>query len=311
MGARARELTRDIERTRDELGSTLEAVGDRVAPKKAAARAKAKVADKVEEFQDRASPKRVLERRTEGLRRGMGSARGSMTGSNKDMTDDDEASDESAISPASGTASGRAGRRLYEDRDPAALDEDHPRSAPMALRAKAASNPLLAGVVVFGGAVLLAAVLKRSLRAQQAARRSQPIEPVDENAVRAGRDATANLEESAQQGMEQAKELARGAAEPNQGQSRTSPRRPTKASTNRAAQQLKGQAQGTQGEFNRQVSTARRRVQPQRTASARTVEAEARRPPATAKAAGKRSTSRTVGAAKAARTTGRTSGPQG
>ncbi len=43
------ELTREIGRARADLATTLEAVGDRVAPKKVVARAKADVAERVEE----------------------------------------------------------------------------------------------------------------------------------------------------------------------------------------------------------------------------------------------------------------------
>lgn len=65
-------IEREIASTRTDLGQSLEALGDRVAPKKVVARAKetakAKVAEKVEDVKDRVSPPRVLRRKVAAVR---------------------------------------------------------------------------------------------------------------------------------------------------------------------------------------------------------------------------------------------------
>ena len=62
MPTREDELVRDSERTRADLASDLEALGDRVAPKKVVARGKAKATEKVEELGEQVSPRRMLKR---------------------------------------------------------------------------------------------------------------------------------------------------------------------------------------------------------------------------------------------------------
>jgi hypothetical protein len=62
---------------RDDLGETLEAIGDRVAPQKVMARAKADLADKVDGVKERVSPLRLAGRGAGALRRGVRTAVGS------------------------------------------------------------------------------------------------------------------------------------------------------------------------------------------------------------------------------------------
>jgi hypothetical protein len=54
------EVRRDIEQARNELGQTLEAIGDRVAPKKVVARAKDSVSETVDDVREKVSPSRLL-----------------------------------------------------------------------------------------------------------------------------------------------------------------------------------------------------------------------------------------------------------
>ncbi len=70
--ATAEELRRDIEQARAGVGEALEAIGDRVAPKKVVNRAKENVTDKVEEVRDKVSPSRIVRRRTMSLRDTLG-----------------------------------------------------------------------------------------------------------------------------------------------------------------------------------------------------------------------------------------------
>jgi len=73
----ADEVRRDIERARSDLGTTLEAIGDKVAPRKVAARAKDNVHERIEDVKDRVSPGRITRRPIEAVRRGVHSVMGS------------------------------------------------------------------------------------------------------------------------------------------------------------------------------------------------------------------------------------------
>src|SRR5215212_6573213 len=71
------DVKRDIEETRDELGNTLEAIGDRVAPRKVVGRVKSNVAEKVDDVKQRVNPLRLVRRGTDGVRNGLRNGRGS------------------------------------------------------------------------------------------------------------------------------------------------------------------------------------------------------------------------------------------
>ncbi len=73
------QLRREIEQARAGVGEALEAIGDRVAPKKVVDRAKENVAEKVEEVRDKVSPGRIVRRRTMSLRDTLGRVVGGMT----------------------------------------------------------------------------------------------------------------------------------------------------------------------------------------------------------------------------------------
>ena len=71
------EIREEIETAREDLGETLEAIGDRVAPKHVAKRVKDDVDDKIDAIGDKVSPKRILARRTESIRSGLRNRGGS------------------------------------------------------------------------------------------------------------------------------------------------------------------------------------------------------------------------------------------
>ncbi len=66
----------DIARARASMASSVEAVADRVAPKKVIARAKMKFSAKVEELKDRFHPVRVVQRKLGSSRPAVGSGAG-------------------------------------------------------------------------------------------------------------------------------------------------------------------------------------------------------------------------------------------
>ncbi len=65
-------MRRDIDRTGQELASTLEALGERIGPKEVAERAEETVAEKVEDVRDQLSPVRAVRRGTERRARAWG-----------------------------------------------------------------------------------------------------------------------------------------------------------------------------------------------------------------------------------------------
>jgi len=89
MATRTEDLRREIEEARSGVGEALEAIGDRVAPKKVVERAKENVAEKVEEVKDKVSPGRIVRRRTMTLR----SALGRVVGQDDDETEEENVSE--------------------------------------------------------------------------------------------------------------------------------------------------------------------------------------------------------------------------
>ncbi|MDQ3980671.1 MAG: DUF3618 domain-containing protein, partial [Actinomycetota bacterium] len=118
MATDANEVRREIAQARNELGETLEAIGDRVAPKKVVARAKDNVAEKVDDVRDKVSPSRLLRRPGDALRRGLQSLVG---GSESDSRADNgrvssagrsARSQTREVTGRAGTAASRAGDRV-------------------------------------------------------------------------------------------------------------------------------------------------------------------------------------------------------
>jgi ElaB/YqjD/DUF883 family membrane-anchored ribosome-binding protein len=71
------QIRNEIEDVREDLGETLEEIGDRVAPQKVMARAKADIAGRVDDAKEKVSPRRLAQRGTDVVRRGVRSAMGS------------------------------------------------------------------------------------------------------------------------------------------------------------------------------------------------------------------------------------------
>ena len=153
MTTREDELVRDTERTRAELASDLEALGDRVAPKKVVARGKAQATEKVEELGEKASPRRILKRQTGVLRDRFQGIQESVRTRGGGRNDDTH-----------GGVAGGARRRPLAQR-PAPV----PRSVAGQVRAAQSpdqpsktgtvARPVVAGLVVVGAGVLIARLM--------------------------------------------------------------------------------------------------------------------------------------------------------
>ncbi|HVE47372.1 MAG TPA: DUF3618 domain-containing protein [Acidimicrobiales bacterium] len=247
MSKNANEIRSEIEQTRGALGSTLEALGDRVAPKKVAARAKADVAERVDVVRNRLNPVGALRRGTSRLK---GSLQGDSTPSNG----------AGAVTRRTGNGSSRA---AVADA-PAKLAEKA-GSAAEALSQQASGKPLALGLLAFGAGVAVAGLLPPTERERQVAGRvKERVEPLKEQALDAGRSIVGELKPAAQAGLEQVKERAAGAVE-----------------------QVKEEAKGAAGEVKEGAQTTTREVKATTKAASGRVRSEARSSTAAVKNAAK------------------------
>jgi hypothetical protein len=170
----SQELRQDIERIRDDLDETLDALGERVSPRQIARRRKD------------AARARVTRVRTAV----MGSAQ--ETGS---------------------AAAGKARHAKDTVQESASEAADKVREAPEMIQQQAQGNPLAAGLVAFGAGMLLATLFPPTEAEQRAASAVQArVEPLKDQALEAGREMKDHLQQSAQESAQQVKETATDAA---------------------------------------------------------------------------------------------------
>jgi hypothetical protein len=191
VGQSAEELRRDIERTRDGLGETFDAIGNRV------------------------SPGRIVQRRKDAVRYRFHRMKDSVMGTAQESYG-------STVGHVGGVAdSARGAAHDVADRagSMATSAADTIGDAPQAVRRQTQGNPLAAGLIAFGGGLLLAALLPASDQEQHAASALQDhLEPLRERAIEAGQEIKGNLQESAQEAVESVKETATSAADELKGQ---------------------------------------------------------------------------------------------
>jgi hypothetical protein len=180
----SQELRQDIERIRDDLDETLDALGERVSPRQIARRRKD------------AARARVTRVRTAV----MGSAQ--ETGS---------------------AAAGKARHARDTVQESASEAADKVREAPEMIQQQAQGNPLAAGLVVFGAGMFLAKLFPPTEAEQQAASAVQDrVEPLKDQALEVGREMKDHLQQSAEEGAQQVKETATDAAQEIKDQAQSS-----------------------------------------------------------------------------------------
>jgi uncharacterized protein YjbJ (UPF0337 family) len=259
MSKNADEIRSEIEETRGAMGDTLEALGDRVAPKKVTARAKAEVADKVDEVRHRLSPGGALRRTTSRLR---DSLQGDKATSNGSAGDDTRRS-RSALTDAPRKLADRTG------------------SASQSLTEQAAGNPLAIGLLAFGAGMVAAGLLPPTDREREVAGRvKERVEPLKDQALEAGRSIMGELKPAAQASIEQVKDRALGAVEQVKGEAKG------------ATEELKQGAQTASGQVKQTTRAASGRVRSEAKRSTAAVKGEAKESARAAKqAAGGRASS--------------------
>jgi hypothetical protein len=174
MGESPQELRRDIENIRGNLGTTLDEIGDRV------------------------SPRQMVRRRTQRIGTGFRSAREAVMGSAQNVSSTTSSGTSSAMESAQHMAGEVA---------------DQARQAPEMVRRQTQGNPLAAGLIAFGGGLLLATLLPATEPERQAASKLQDMaQPVKDMALQAGQDVRSNLQEAAQGAVHQVTDTARDSA---------------------------------------------------------------------------------------------------
>ena len=174
MAEVSQELRQDIERIRDDLDTTLDALGERV------------------------SPRRIAQRRTAAVRTRVTRVRGAVMGSAQESG-----------SPMAGRARDVAGSTKDGAQQVAGRAAEQVREAPEAIQQQTQGNPLAAGLIAFGAGLLLATAFPPTEAEQRAAGALQErVEPIKDQALEAGREVKDHLQESARESAQQVKEVA-------------------------------------------------------------------------------------------------------
>ena len=190
MAQSPEELRRDIERTRANLGETLEAIGDRV------------------------SPGRIVERRTQRVGSRLRSIKVAVMGSAHDAYG--AAGDRAAS--VTGTAQSTAQGAL----DAAGAAVEQVREAPHVVRRQTQGNPLAAGLVAFGAGLLIATVLPATDAERQLSQSlTDQLEPLKDHAQHAVQELKEGVSEAAAEATTQVKDQAVQSAETVKDQTRT------------------------------------------------------------------------------------------
>jgi Protein of unknown function (DUF3618) len=184
MGKSATEVRSDIEDTRQDMSETIDAIADRT------------------------SPGRIIQRRRARMSDGWRSMRERVMGRA-----------ELASGSVADTGHGVAG----SGRDTAGSVVEGARQAPEKVLEQAQGNPIAAGLIAFGGGLLVASLIPPSEAEQRVAGQvAEKAQPVRDELQRAGQQVADDLRSSAQESAEQVKQRATEAAGTVQGDVRAS-----------------------------------------------------------------------------------------
>jgi gas vesicle protein len=180
VGESTRELKRDIEGTREHLGTTLDTIGDRV------------------------SPGRIVARRTSKLKERVTSMRDAVMGTAGSVQE----SVQSGAHTVADQASSAAG---------AVVDEA--RQAPQQVRNATQGNPLAAGLVAFGLGMIVASVFPATEPERRAASAvTDHLEPVKDRALELGAEVKDTVQSATRDAAQEVASTTREAAQDVKGE---------------------------------------------------------------------------------------------
>ena len=273
------EIRGEIDDVREDLGETLEEIGDRVAPQKVMARAKAEATEKVEGVKQTLSPRRLARRGTDSVRRGVRRAVGSGADDDGDdgggqLSQTAGAARERTRSAVGGTkaTAGKQARGVAQRAGSAASSvTDSLGDAPQAVRQRAEGNPLAAGLLAFAGGFFAAALLPPTERERQLTEKAKEgLQPLARSAAEVGKSVAGELQITAQASLEAVKETATEAAEEVKGRAQSSAGRVkgeassatetvagrAKKATKKVQKEAKGAAGAVKGQTNKAAKKA-------------------------------------------------------
>jgi hypothetical protein len=174
MGKSASEVRADIEDTRRDMSVTIDAIADRTVPS------------------------RVIGRRRQAMSNGIRSVRERVMGRAEDVY---------------GTAGDHVHGAAGSARDQASSLADQARQAPDKLASQTQGNPIAAGLIAFGGGLLLASILPPTEAEQRVAGQlREQTQPLQDELKQAGQQVAEGLKSTAQEGAEQVRQRASEAA---------------------------------------------------------------------------------------------------
>ena len=174
MGKSASEVRSEIEDTRSEMSETIDAIADRT------------------------SPGRIIQRRRQRMSDGWRSVRERVMGRAQDTY---------------GSAGGPAQDLTGSARDAAGSVVEGARQAPDKVLEHTQGNPIAAGLIAFGGGLLVASLIPPTDTEQRVAGQvAEKAQPLRDELQRAGQEVADDLRSTAQEGAQQVKERAADAA---------------------------------------------------------------------------------------------------
>jgi gas vesicle protein len=187
MGQSAQQVRADIERTREELGQDLDAIGDKISPRQAVRRRTDRVRGTLTDMKERVMGSAEIVTST------VSSEGSSVAGSVRDAASD-------VASSVADAASGAA---------------DTVRHAPDVVKEQTEGNPMAVGLIAFGlgalaGSILPSTQTEKSMAPQL---RERVVEPIKETASEAAREVGQDLRGSAEEAAERVKQTAHEGAQ--------------------------------------------------------------------------------------------------
>jgi len=187
MGQSAQQVRADIERTREDLGQDLDAIGDKISPRQAVRRRTDRVRGTLTEMKEQVMGS------AESVTSTVSSEGSSVAGSVRDAASD-------VASSVGDAASGAA---------------DAVRGAPDVVKKQTEGNPMAVGLIAFGlgalaGTILPSTQTEKSMAPQL---RERVVEPMKETASEATREVGQDLRGSAEEAAERVKQTAQEGAQ--------------------------------------------------------------------------------------------------